>query len=386
MAGKFHINSKGEPGACSAQRGGCPFGGEIDHYATKEGASAAYERSMTDGILPKLSKAPTREQVLQTLDNMDRGSNAIPEEIEFVGVEPNVTSQPATPVETLQTAIQDEIEWAAGARAEAQRELDAVVESTNRIAEKEGIESEAYSLAADNEIRFYSKLKEIEEYQRDLARDSVKLKSQSDHKYGITEMRETLRERHLKKKLHDLQYESSDGNPSLKELEDKVDWPIRQRDESHPDYQARLEKAGSQESENSVLLSQKHAEESRIKAELDEAEKKRLYSGLPEGKVKRNARVDTVMRKNAVLFGQDEENLANYNSFANRASRLFKKRNVLTDRNRLDALPAGRKLIDYDPTDKKETVWTKTGHNSWVSESGIVSTDDERKLPATIVE
>ncbi len=33
---KFHVNSKGEPGQCSATKGKCPFGGEENHYQSDE--------------------------------------------------------------------------------------------------------------------------------------------------------------------------------------------------------------------------------------------------------------------------------------------------------------------------------------------------------------
>ena len=40
---KYHINAKGEAGACSAKKGGCPFGGEDEHFTTPEAARASYE-------------------------------------------------------------------------------------------------------------------------------------------------------------------------------------------------------------------------------------------------------------------------------------------------------------------------------------------------------
>ena len=43
---KFHINGKGEPGPCSAQADGCPFGGEESHYSSPEAAREAYEAKM----------------------------------------------------------------------------------------------------------------------------------------------------------------------------------------------------------------------------------------------------------------------------------------------------------------------------------------------------
>lgn len=40
----YHVNEKGEPGACSAKKDNCPFGGEANHFASKEAARAAYEQ------------------------------------------------------------------------------------------------------------------------------------------------------------------------------------------------------------------------------------------------------------------------------------------------------------------------------------------------------
>jgi hypothetical protein len=44
---KYHINGRGEPGKCSAQKGGCPFGGEGQHYSTSDDARKAYENDRT---------------------------------------------------------------------------------------------------------------------------------------------------------------------------------------------------------------------------------------------------------------------------------------------------------------------------------------------------
>ncbi len=44
---KFHINPKsGEPGACKANNGGCPFGGDEAHYESTDDARKAFEFSM----------------------------------------------------------------------------------------------------------------------------------------------------------------------------------------------------------------------------------------------------------------------------------------------------------------------------------------------------
>jgi hypothetical protein len=41
---RYHINPKtGEPGKCSAKNGGCPFGGENEHYTSPEAAREAFE-------------------------------------------------------------------------------------------------------------------------------------------------------------------------------------------------------------------------------------------------------------------------------------------------------------------------------------------------------
>lgn len=40
---QYHVNAKGEAGACSATKGKCPFGGEANHFTSAEAARAAYE-------------------------------------------------------------------------------------------------------------------------------------------------------------------------------------------------------------------------------------------------------------------------------------------------------------------------------------------------------
>ena len=52
---KFHVNSKGEAGVCKAQNGGCPFGGEAEHYSSGDEARAAFEAQMEAQATP-LSK------------------------------------------------------------------------------------------------------------------------------------------------------------------------------------------------------------------------------------------------------------------------------------------------------------------------------------------
>ena len=45
---KYHINGKGEAGACSAQAGNCPFGDEDQHFTSEAAAREAYETSMAN--------------------------------------------------------------------------------------------------------------------------------------------------------------------------------------------------------------------------------------------------------------------------------------------------------------------------------------------------
>lgn len=43
---RFHVNDNGDAGKCSATRGQCPFGGEVNHYDSKAEARKAYEEMM----------------------------------------------------------------------------------------------------------------------------------------------------------------------------------------------------------------------------------------------------------------------------------------------------------------------------------------------------
>lgn len=49
---KFHVNNKGEAGQCRANQGGCPFGGEAQHYDSIEKARTAYESSRSAEQIP----------------------------------------------------------------------------------------------------------------------------------------------------------------------------------------------------------------------------------------------------------------------------------------------------------------------------------------------
>jgi hypothetical protein len=53
---RYHISpTTGRPNQCSAKLRACPFGGEADHYTTKDAARSAYEKKMGSG-LGKLKK------------------------------------------------------------------------------------------------------------------------------------------------------------------------------------------------------------------------------------------------------------------------------------------------------------------------------------------
>ena len=53
----FHINpATGEPGKCSAVVKSCPFGGESEHYESKDAARKAYETSMAGASFTKTSR------------------------------------------------------------------------------------------------------------------------------------------------------------------------------------------------------------------------------------------------------------------------------------------------------------------------------------------
>lgn len=55
----FHINGNGDVGRCTATKGGCPFGGDDDHYDNPRVARIAAERMLKDNTInQKLVKLP----------------------------------------------------------------------------------------------------------------------------------------------------------------------------------------------------------------------------------------------------------------------------------------------------------------------------------------
>jgi hypothetical protein len=54
----FHVNPQtGNPGACRAKPGNCPFGSEEEHYASKDAARAGYEEAQASFIPVKKTKS-----------------------------------------------------------------------------------------------------------------------------------------------------------------------------------------------------------------------------------------------------------------------------------------------------------------------------------------
>lgn len=65
--GKFHVNKAGKTGACSATKGGCPFGGESDHYSTEAEARQSFEDSQGSQITTVSKTGITKAPSLKTL-------------------------------------------------------------------------------------------------------------------------------------------------------------------------------------------------------------------------------------------------------------------------------------------------------------------------------
>lgn len=54
MLNRYHINEKGNPGKCKAQRA-CPFGGVTEHFKSEREARSAYEEAMATGTFKNIS-------------------------------------------------------------------------------------------------------------------------------------------------------------------------------------------------------------------------------------------------------------------------------------------------------------------------------------------
>jgi len=139
---KFHINGKGEPGQCRAEKS-CPFGGEDAHFTSAEAARASYEKQQSgvfagvktpqqkfpflvkdlgaekpvvdgkgkfaDGSYPKLNVAiepdgfkiyGARRELLAYIEDNTNGGK--PED--SLSVNPEYLSVPSTPLGTVKSA------------------------------------------------------------------------------------------------------------------------------------------------------------------------------------------------------------------------------------------------------------------------------------------
>lgn len=67
---KFHVTDKGEAGQCRAEKGGCPFGGDAQHYSSPEVARQAYELSMAGEQFATVTKKPTTEKVVKAAEKL----------------------------------------------------------------------------------------------------------------------------------------------------------------------------------------------------------------------------------------------------------------------------------------------------------------------------
>ena len=47
---KYHVNSNGEAGLCSATKGKCPFGSEDKHFTSADAARSAFEQTQNSGL------------------------------------------------------------------------------------------------------------------------------------------------------------------------------------------------------------------------------------------------------------------------------------------------------------------------------------------------
>lgn len=72
---KYHINTKGEPGKCSAKKTGCPFGDASEHYDNLVDARNAYEAAQgapfSDYDLEEMNVLNRMKEVLVRKHNWD---------------------------------------------------------------------------------------------------------------------------------------------------------------------------------------------------------------------------------------------------------------------------------------------------------------------------
>lgn len=70
---KFHVNKKGVPAPCKAQKGNCPLGGEESHFDTQEEAQAAADKAneQEHGIIAGINESHDENSTLKTADGIE---------------------------------------------------------------------------------------------------------------------------------------------------------------------------------------------------------------------------------------------------------------------------------------------------------------------------
>jgi len=65
---KFHIHPvTGEPGACRAKKGGCPFASDSEHYGSAEEAREAFEKTMSNHAVVSLEKKELQPDIFVSI-------------------------------------------------------------------------------------------------------------------------------------------------------------------------------------------------------------------------------------------------------------------------------------------------------------------------------
>lgn len=160
---KFHINSSGESGNCRAEKGGCPFGDDDQHYATAAEASAAYESKMADQVVPEpIERENTREQPLPSPEASTKKKTPL-EEFNTIKQEISKThdrmlrlpSEKSPEVQAEQNKLDEEMKVLAGAYQTAYRNLPDYQERENA---KKAILVDDDIRKIESELRYLHKL------------------------------------------------------------------------------------------------------------------------------------------------------------------------------------------------------------------------------------
>lgn len=71
MADKYHINpATGRPGKCTATKQ-CKFGGDRNHFPSKEAAQKAIEKALKEYVVPQTVKKPSKAATERARDMVD---------------------------------------------------------------------------------------------------------------------------------------------------------------------------------------------------------------------------------------------------------------------------------------------------------------------------